>query len=190
MERNGMLEFIIFLAFIHWLVGDKIFQEFTFYRWLLLNLLIPVYWNVGQWLGKILFWCPIRTSFLFHFTDSIYTVLSLMFLHPSFSHKPSIDMTSNTVTNDWFAPHEYNTEETCQDGWIHRCNDKCSIFYIILCDLEHSHNCFHLYSLRWCDKFPEQEHTVNGKCREKYSDTPCKSLLDCPNPYFFTFWEE
>ena len=72
----------------------------------------------------------ISICYLLHFTYSIHTVLSFMLFHPTFFHEPSIDVTSDTVSHDRLGPHEDDTENTCDDGRIHRCDDKR-----VICDI-------------------------------------------------------
>lgn len=128
--------------------------------------------------------------FLLYFTCSARTILSLIFLHPSFFHEPRIDGTTNTISNNWFWPHKYNTKKTSKDSRIHRRDDKYTIGYIVLSGFKYSCDCYHLWSFHWCYILSKEKNTVENKCRKHDSNTPCESFLYCTNPYFCSFFEK
>lgn len=106
-----------------------------------------------------------------------------MCFHPSLSDEPTIDVTPDTVPDDRLEPHKYQTEKTSENTAVHGCEKESIVGYIFSHTLEYLTYRDCLSSCHRTDMFSEKEETIDGKTREKQSDTPCKSFLYSTDPY-------
>ena len=182
-----MIEYIIIYTCLTIKFGGKIFREFTFTKWLLLESFAPIIWLVVNGWGKTFFDALCRASFLwFHLTHSIHTVLSWDLFHPSLLHEPFVHMTSDAVSDHWLTPHEYDTEKAGYDSWIHRCDDECTTCDIARCTIPDSlHDRIGHTSIT-----TEHEYTEEDESDQYETDAPGESLLYCTDPCFVSFFQK